>query len=828
MSKNIANAQQSTLRPALISRFKKERFLRTLSEDDFRDKLVRPLFLRKGFKDGRELCGTKEEGKDTLFIDEDKLGMKQIWVVQTKAGNLNLSGKYSQNTTIASTQLKTALEIKITLLATKQRIYPTHAVLCASGKINENARKHICDTLQNPRIRFMDLDDIIPLIDEYYPEFWWGIDADRFPYLRSLRDILLASSDTIALSELGIDLNSAAPIADDMYVSLFLHRLTTKRVKYKGQIYQEPQLEQLPIQAVLGRKEKLIQVIGEAGTGKTTALRRIAFTIAEKALTNTDLSMIPVILRSRDIATSDRPLLQLITSTTLGYVASTKPCFTQEDLMNGNLLVLVDALDEVHSQKIKSVIERLLDFHNEFPNCRIILTSRNYSSITNMIELNIFVKFYISPINLNQAQKLLERLSRGKSLPVHQANEILRQLHQVHGLELNPLLVTVFAATSDYSRRDIPANITELFKKFTEMMIGRWDMKKGLSQQYQAVVKDFLLKRLAFYMHSNNWRAIPLSNCKTIFREELSERGYEADLDLIFDEIVYRSGLFRVEDDSLLFRHALLQEFFAGRGVPSAAFFQGVITDDRWKHPLVFYFGEHPDAHADLMNLIENVGRYDGLQLYRSAVAVGLAAQACYLSKVTDKQKSMEWLIKSLGRSKDGFLKAAEEQNPNFPLSAFLGYYIFARDSVACESITNDVFAAAEQLRAGPESPEVDVSIFWHLVSLVESGSLDKALLLLKKFKPNDLRLLLALHLGCFLIAELRVTSHEERKLAKRMCEFIGPKVSHLRQQVLGEFKSMLLEVRRGKIEALPSSKDLDSKPKSPARTSPVKGRFNY
>jgi hypothetical protein len=828
MSKNIDNAQRNTLHPASISRLKKERFLRTLSEDDFRDKVVRPLFLRRGFKDGRETCGIHEEGKDTLFVDENKLGMKQIWVVQTKSGNLNLSGKYNQNTIMASTQLKTALETKIILLATKERIHPTYAVLCASGKINDRAQDYICDTIKDPRILFMDIDGIIPLVDEHYPEFWWGIDADRFPYLRNLRNTLLASSDTIALSELDLDLNSTAPITDDMYVSLFLHRLTTKRVKYKGQVYIEPQLEQLPIQTILGRREKLIHVVGEAGTGKTTALRRIAFTIAEKALTDTELSMIPVILRSRDIAASDRPLLEIITAMTLGYVDSSKPCFTQEDLTNGNILILVDALDEVPTPKRGDVVHRLLDFHREFPNCRIILTSRNYSSITNMTELNIFVRFNISPINLRQAQKLLEHLSRGKSLPVQQANEILRQLHEVHGLELNPLLVTVFAATSDYSRRDIPANITELFKKFTEMMLGRWDTKKGLSQQYQSVVKDFLLKRLAFNMHSNNWCAIPLSNCKTIFREELSERGYEADLDVIFDEIVYRSGLFRVEDDFLVFRHALLQEFFAGRGVPSPAFFQGVITDDRWKHPLVFYFGEHPDAHADLVNLIENVGCYDGLQLYRSAVAIGLAAQACYLAKVAEKQKSMEWVIKSLGKSQDGFLKASEEQNPHFPLSAFLGYYMYARDSVACESINSDIFVTAEQILAGPASPEVDVSIFWHVVSLVESGCLDKAELLLKKFKPNDLRLLLSLHLGCFLIAELRVTSDEERKVAKRMCEFIGPKVSHLRQQVLDEFKSMLLEVRQGKIEALPSSKRLDSNHKIPPKTSTVKGRFNY
>ena len=60
---------------------------------------------------------------------------------------------------------------------------------------------------------------------------------------------------------------------------------------------------------------------------------------------------------------------------------------------------------------------------------------------------------------------------------------------------MNRLLVTVFVATTDYSRKDIPANITELFKKYTEMMLGRWDASKGLAQQYQAPLKDFVLPK---------------------------------------------------------------------------------------------------------------------------------------------------------------------------------------------------------------------------------------------------------------------------------------------------------------------------------------------
>jgi hypothetical protein len=104
-----------TSQAAAISRFKKERFLATLSEDDFRDTVVRPLFLRQGLDDGRDLCGPTEEGKDAVFIAQNPLGLRDVYVVQTKKGSLNLARKATQNIEDAATQLKTALATRVVL-----------------------------------------------------------------------------------------------------------------------------------------------------------------------------------------------------------------------------------------------------------------------------------------------------------------------------------------------------------------------------------------------------------------------------------------------------------------------------------------------------------------------------------------------------------------------------------------------------------------------------------------------------------------------------------------------------------------------------------------
>ncbi len=50
--------------PETISRFKKEAYLSELLEDNFRDEVVRPMFFRKGLKDGSPHSRSKCNSSD--------------------------------------------------------------------------------------------------------------------------------------------------------------------------------------------------------------------------------------------------------------------------------------------------------------------------------------------------------------------------------------------------------------------------------------------------------------------------------------------------------------------------------------------------------------------------------------------------------------------------------------------------------------------------------------------------------------------------------------------------------------------------------------------
>ncbi len=793
-----------------LSRFRKEKFLLQKSEDEFRDLLIRPLFLRRNLEDGRDYCGPDEKGKDAVFVASDQLGLKNVYVVQTKKGKLNLASKNDANVIQAITQLKTALATPVCFTASKEKKFPSKVILCASGKINEHARHHIVEEVKDPRLEFMDSDDIIPTVDELFPEFWLGIDTNVLPYLKKIISNLEMDGDNLSIADLLPAGSTSSTATDKMFVQLQLHRTVLRSRKVKGQIIREPKFEEIPVTGLLSRKQALFAMFGEAGSGKSTTLRRLAYIIAKKSIKGDKEYQIPVIFRSVDLFSADeRSVVELSHEITQRIARSHTACFSTDDLLYGRVTILVDALDELSSVESKIlVLERLAEFHARYPLCKVIVTSRDHASVKTLVRIKQYEAFTLSPINYRQAESIIERVKDAKKLPEHVSEEILRRLQEVHGMTLNPLLVTVFAATTEYSRRDIPANITELFKKYTELMLGRWDATKGLSQQYQASLKDFVLRKVAYEMHRRQVTSMPLEDFKGVIEIELRKRSQRTEVPQLVDEIVNRSGLFRTVGNGVEFRHLLLQEFFAGRGIPRELL-ATYVSDEWWQRAIVFYFGENPDDSKGIEAIIASTDKKRPHEIFIASIAVGLALQACYLIETKDKTEILIWVLKNLAESKEPMLTASEKE-AKAPILNFLYYYLFGRDSVACNFLDEQSDIIIDELEGNQDlnGEQREVARFWVIIGLIEAGLLHNAEVLLRGFHPKDSRLLLAVHLGCFIIQNLRVATKEQRKIAERISNNLNKAVQVYREQILREFKSEVLEVRGGAIESveLPAS----------------------
>jgi hypothetical protein len=790
----------------MISLFSKKEYLQGFSEDDFRDQVLRPLFLRKGLEDGRDLCGPLEQGKDCIFVYTDPLGDRIIYAVQTKATNLSMASDPNKNLLQAVTQVKMMLETDILLLNPGEKRRPTKVFLCTSGKINDPAKQHIIDNVKHPNIEFRDIDDLIPEIDRWMPEFWLGVAANKSPYLKSLHESL-NQLETLGTTEI-----NWCPIQEDSFIQLRINRLRIERKKVKGKYFTEevslPKFEEFPITKVPDLREPRILLVADAGMGKTTSLRRLASAITEQSMQDIERANIPILVRAPLFSRSELSTIDYLSNHTAEVSSVSAPAFGVEELEAGRVTLLIDALDEIPTQDGRqSLLHKLIEFSSQYPDCKIVVTSRNHIWLNELDGVESFERFRISPISWDQTTKLVRRLQTGRGLSEEQALEFMRRLEQVHGFDLNPLVVTLFLASVDADRTDIPANITELFKKFTEVMLGRWDESKGFAQLHQAPLKDFLLRRIAVRMHKEKLTSIPLEGLKGVLFEELRKRRVDsqANIEQLVEEIVYRSGLFKVLGEEVEFKHLMLQEFFAGRGLADGEL-QDLLGDPWWQRCIVFHFGEHPGNFETFEGAVDFLKSREGDKRMQAALTLGLSLQACYLMTLDEKAILYSDVIDAMGQATyETFAESADSANTR--VVRFVMEYVLGRDSATCDilrmegdSIENLLFAHTTQ--------SSEYKRFWYIAGLIEAGMFQKALEHIKTFAPNDMRILAAFSLGVYLYERIRISGKTDRYLAQEIRKHLEPKVAPLRGIIQRELMSELLELRNGEVKALPDTQE--------------------
>ena len=618
-----------------IPQTEKIKRLSSMSEKEFRDRIIRPLFFVLGYRDGRELHGPDEEGKDILFIENDKFGEIRIVCVQAKRGKLNMASQHSQNLLTSVTQLRTALKTSVSRYESKQQRYPDEVVLCASGTINRNARDYIASELLNEgQIRILDAETLIDLIDRKCPELWHGISIDVFAHYDAIRKHVENNSEIIA----------PGAANDHGFVQLTFYREKLKKVKHFGHWHEEFEYEDLHVAELLNRTNETILIVGEAGAGKSTALWRIAYQVVRRD--QGAGRRIPVLIAARDLDRTSTDVDQLVVDIrrlSRDFAALPSDLFRDEDLLAGRITLLVDGLDEITDPERRVVLHGVLaDFRVRYPASTVIATSRPDSKTEEHFRRQHASVYEVAPISWRQVERIIKQVLDSRSLSTSQlehvtsgAQEVLRRIEEVHGFQITPLLATIYAVSAEYSRSDVPANITELFKKYSELMLGRWDEQKGLRQQFHAPLKDFILQKIAYEMHSSKTLYMEKGRFREMVESLMADRGYRLETDLIEDELLSRSRLLRTQGSDVGFSHLLLQEFFAGRALSEGSILS-YVDDPWWTKPIVFFYGENPDRVDHIHKVQREVMRRQ-TQSPVSYRAQGLALQASYLSVVEEK-----------------------------------------------------------------------------------------------------------------------------------------------------------------------------------------------
>jgi len=176
-----------------------------------------------------------------------------------------------------------------------------------------------------------------------------------------------------------------APIdIDDIYVPL--HAMINLRgideelyydAKHAQKCLKEHSLEiSLPdaFKETAKRGQKGIVILGDPGSGKTTHLKRVLLWCLRKGPDKSDLhklglpeNMLPIFLPLRELTDPDKGLDSFIQKQLTSVHLKTPPGFGERLLKRGNLLFLLDGLDEVANlndrEKVSKWIKEAIDMH---------------------------------------------------------------------------------------------------------------------------------------------------------------------------------------------------------------------------------------------------------------------------------------------------------------------------------------------------------------------------------------------------------------------------------------------------------------------------------
>ena len=475
-------------------------------------------------------------------------------------------------------------------------------------------------------------------------------------YLRQVREhygrvtnIYLGREENLDLNQVFVPLTlrgrvstAAVPCAPDT--------TTTAKLKDSRAILTDPE-------------QRRLVILGAPGSGKSTLLRALASGISQRQWAEYR-DLIPILLSLRAFARqpADLSLREWMVSEELPALGLRNAAATLDPLLaQGQVLLLLDGLDEVSDDDLDGVTRRLEAFLDDYEphgdahpggGCRVIISCReqNYDRLPepSLFPRLGFREYRFSDLRDNELEAMVQRRAghfheHGKDPGAFLAR-VFAASH-VTDLHRNPLLLTLSIGLYIHRIEDqVPTNLAAFYDQTIDHLLrrhdfaGRRDVTKA--NQFAAEDKAALLQRFALASMQRatdagrDFEEFPIAEmvaeARAMARDRLDIRAEQAD-DLV-TEIHRKAGLIKDLGDrqTYLYAHRSLHEFCAARQLQrqgQAGFdtLRGYLGHPAWAQTLVFYASLDHDFAADLVQTLLEIA--DGNDSAGTIKALALASQ---------------------------------------------------------------------------------------------------------------------------------------------------------------------------------------------------------
>lgn len=363
------------------------------------------------------------------------------------------------------------------------------------------------------------------------------------------------------------------------------------------------------------------------GGGKSTLLKRLATAYAfperRKQIADDlpERDWMPLMLRCRELRDrAHRPILELLDDIARHAGMNREECtafrdYVHEALRSGEILLLVDGLDEISDESARRTFScHLRTFIAMFPQTALVITSRQAGfRLVASVVAGVCEELKLSPLDEEDVISLCERWHVevvGDTQKVrNEAKELGQSIwnnYRLRTLTENPLLLTTLLVVKRCVG-ELPRSRATLYREAIRVLVRTWNV-----EGYSPLDEDETLAQLSYVACAMMINGEQQIGQKTLLRL-LQEARRELDAELQFARISPQDFIQRIEYRSSLliqtgharidgelqpifeFRHLTFQEYLAARGYveeqfpgrdagkPLAELLQEHFGDDRWR-----------------------------------------------------------------------------------------------------------------------------------------------------------------------------------------------------------------------------------------------------
>lgn len=448
--------------------------------------------------------------------------------------------------------------------------------------ITRNAQEKIAYKHAGKKIQFVDGPRTAKLVFDHIPDVWDDIDVFAGDYLRSLRTATLEQDRELSLYD---------GLSESFYVEQDVYRI-------HRQSYKSRKLEHHKVNILRDISERpTILIEGGMGAGKSKLTREVINHYAEFSKYG-ETKLLPLRTTFKSLQETHKASLESL-------IVSSVPDKVRDHVKanKSRYLVLIDAMDEVQStpDQQAQVLISLATQARQAGNVNIVVTSRPLEFGDKVTEVEgKYSRYVIQPLTTTKVIEFIKRVCT----EIKASSRILEDLKKstlLKELPKSPIAAILLAKLINENSRDLPSNLTELYSKYIEFMLGRWDAEKGLQSRKEYEALGRILSRLAQHVMDNQRESVSIAELQEMFRDYLAPRNLEINPDALFAKMKQRCELVLVDESRGLaqFKHRSFAEFLYASNLVAEN--ESVQPEKRaynlyWTNTVFFYIGTLRDC----------------------------------------------------------------------------------------------------------------------------------------------------------------------------------------------------------------------------------------